>query len=114
VRWQFGIPAHYEAGFEEDLAKVPPDAMIRFILATYAEIETPSQARSPVLVAVGQKETPVAKMMARRLTETIRGAKGVIIPAWGHVWNLQAPQLFADVVRAWVLDKPLPAELRAP
>jgi len=29
----------------------------------------------------------------------------------GHVWNLQAPDLFADVVRAWVRNAPLPGSL---
>ncbi len=55
---------------------------------------TPTAASRPVLVVVGRKETPVAKGMARRLQQTIVGAKGVIVPRGGHVWNLQYPDLF--------------------
>jgi hypothetical protein len=41
----------------------------------------------------------------------ISGARGVIAPGMGHVWNLQAPDLFADMIRAWISDKPLPDQL---
>ncbi len=112
VRWQFGIPAEYNTMLGEDMLKVPPESMARFLLATYASIETPTQARSPVLVVVGQKETPVARWFARKLQKTISGAKGVVVPGLGHVWNLQAPDLFADAVRAWVTDRPLPPSFR--
>jgi pimeloyl-ACP methyl ester carboxylesterase len=96
---------------EEDLKKVDPSSLTRFILTTYGSIVTPTAPRSPVLVLVGEKETPVAKSMARRLWRTIPGARGALVRELGHVWNLQAPDLFADVVRAWVRDAPLPGAL---
>ncbi len=111
VRWQFGIPAEYSTMLEEDMLKVPAESMARFLLATYASIETPAQARSPVLVVVGQKETPAARWFARKIQKSISGAKGAVVPSLGHVWNLQAPDLFAEAVRAWVTDRPLPKPL---
>jgi len=108
---QFGIPAEYRSMMGEDMKCVSTDAMVRFIMATYADIVTPTAAPTPVLVIAGQKETPVAKAMARRLRKTIAGAEGAMIPGGGHVWNLQFPDLFADIVRAWVTDKPLPGGL---
>jgi pimeloyl-ACP methyl ester carboxylesterase len=111
VRWQTGIPRAVSPLIEDDLKKVDPDSLSRFLLATYGAIVTPTGGRSPVLVLVGQKETPVAKWMARRLWRTIPGARGAQVRGMGHVWNLQAPDLFADVVRAWVNDAPLPGPL---
>lgn len=111
VAVQFGIPRAYRPAMGEDMKRVPPAAMARFILATYADITTPTRARQPVLVAVGKNETPVAKWMAKRLRQIIVGARGVMVPGGGHVWNLQHPMLFNDVVRAWVRDEPLPARL---
>jgi pimeloyl-ACP methyl ester carboxylesterase len=108
---QFGIPKAFRPTLGEDMKKVPSAAMARFILATYADITTPNRAQRPVLVVVGKKETPVAKWMARRLCQTIVGARGVMVPGGGHVWNLQHPKLFNDMVRAWVKDEPLPAQL---
>ena len=112
VRWQFGIPAQYSA-LLEDTKLVSPEAMMRFILATYADVVVPIQTHSPTLVLVGQKETPIAKMMARRLGRMIAGAKGALVPGVGHMWNLQSPSLFAETVRAWVGDSPLPDALCA-
>jgi pimeloyl-ACP methyl ester carboxylesterase len=108
---QFGIPAQYRSLLGEDMKRVPASALVRFILATYAEIVTPPVARTPVLVIAGQKETPVAKVMARRLRETIAGSRGTMVPGGGHVWNLQFPDLFTEVVRAWVTDQPLSGQL---
>jgi pimeloyl-ACP methyl ester carboxylesterase len=110
-RWQFGIPPEFSTMLEEDIRKVAPAALMRLVLATYSNIVIPSQPRSPVLVVVGEKENWIAKRMARRLKMMIPGATAVMAPGVGHVWNLQAPQLFAEMVRAWLTDKPLPEEL---
>ena len=110
---QLSLPAEYRPMLEEDMRRVPAEAMARFLLATYAEIVTPTRATTPVLVAVGQKETVVARAMARRLHRAIAGSQGIVVPRANHVWNLQYPDLFAEVVRAWVTDRPLPEGMRA-
>jgi pimeloyl-ACP methyl ester carboxylesterase len=111
VAAQFGIPAAYRSMLGEEMQRVPPEALARLLVASYAEIVTPAAPSSPVLVVVGQRETPVAKAMARRLCRTMAGAQGVMVPGAGHVWNLQFPDLCAEAVRAWVTDQPLPAAL---
>lgn len=111
VRWQTGIPTSVSPLIEDDVKRVDPDSLTRFILATYGAIVSPRETRSPVLVLVGEKETFVAKAMARRLKREIQGAHGAIVRGLGHVWNLQDPDLFVDVVRAWVHDVPLPSAL---
>ena len=49
---------------------------------------------------------------ARRLARQVQGAQGVLAPGVGHVWNLQAPDLFSRMVWAWVRGEPLPRELK--
>jgi hypothetical protein len=34
-----------------------------------------------------------------------------MIPGCGHVWNLEAPDLFVETLRAWFNDKSLPNQL---
>jgi pimeloyl-ACP methyl ester carboxylesterase len=111
VRWQTGIPASVSPLIEEDMKRVDPGSLTRFILATYGGIVTPSATRSPVLVLVGEKETPVARWMARRLQREIPGARGATVRRLGHVWNLQDPDLFVDVVRRFLADQSLPEGL---
>jgi pimeloyl-ACP methyl ester carboxylesterase len=112
-RWQLGVPTKFNAMFEEDVRKVTPSALMRLVAATYSDIITPRESRSPVLVVVGETETWIAKRMAHRPKSTISRSKAVMVPKVGHVWNLQSPQLFAEMVRAWVTDRPLPDELVA-
>jgi len=109
--WQFGIPKQYAPMLSEDVHVIKGEALSRLIYSTYGDIVTPASPHSRVLVAVGQRETPAAKMMARRLFHTISGSKGVIVSRATHVWNMQSPELFNAVVRAWLSDQPLPEGL---
>jgi len=52
----------------------------------------------------------MAHRAARELRQTLP-AKAVMAPGVGHIWNLEAPDLFTETVRAWVTDRPLPKEL---
>lgn len=113
VRFQFRLPRVYGAMVARDMSMMSAERLVRFATATYTQIETPSEARAPVLVAVGQKETPIAKTMARQLVAEIAGARGVAVPGVGHMWNLEAPDLFCGMIRAWVMDRALPAALVA-
>ncbi len=108
--WQFGIPKEYGPAMTEDIRKVKGEALARLVLTTYADIETPQKNDKPVLVVVGAKETPAAKAMAQRLHKMIPGAQGVVAPGGTHVWNMQQPQLFNKLLRAWLADSPLPPE----
>jgi len=110
VAIQFGIPSQYRDLLRDDFKAFSVDAFMQ-VLEAYLDIEMPSKTISPTLVVVGQKETFFAKQAARQLSRSIPGARGVMIPKVGHVWNLQAPDLFADTVRAWLADRPLPDTL---
>lgn len=111
--WQFGIPDQYKSMMAEDVQKLGIDALTSFITKTYSSIETPPRFHAPVLVAVGEKETIAAKVMARRLVSQIQGSKGMVAPGGTHVWNLQKPALFNATVQAWVTDQPLPSVLKS-
>jgi pimeloyl-ACP methyl ester carboxylesterase len=111
VAFQFKIPAQYINMLGDDMKRMDPKVMVEVLLQCYLDIRTSENTRIPVLVAVGGKETPFARSMARRLVRQIPAAKGIILPGLGHVWNLQDPQLFAEVVRTWVINKKIPGSL---
>ncbi|MBC7264838.1 MAG: alpha/beta hydrolase [Chloroflexi bacterium] len=110
MAWQFHIPPQHRDMLRQDMRRFTPQAFHR-VNQAYTEIELPQASGAPPLVLVGQKETFVAKRMARKLCASIPGAKGMMVRGVGHVWNLEAPDLFADTVRAWITDQPLPSEL---
>jgi pimeloyl-ACP methyl ester carboxylesterase len=111
LAFQFGIPYKYTQILSEDMKRMDPALMVEVLTQSYLDIRTPVRTSIPVLVAVGGKETPFAKSVARSLVRQIPGARGIIIPGLGHVWNMQDPQLFASVARAWFNDGKLPEEL---
>lgn len=108
VRWQTGIPASVLPLIEDDRKRVDPNSLTPFVLTTNGGIVPPSATHSPVLVLVGEKETPVARSMAGRLQREISGAPGATIRRLGHVWNLQNPDFFAEVVRRRLAGQALP------
>jgi hypothetical protein len=48
---------------------------------------------------------------AQTLASITPSARGIVAPNGSHAWCLQFPDLFADTVRAWVTDNPLPSIL---
>jgi pimeloyl-ACP methyl ester carboxylesterase len=107
---QFGIPAVFKEQLKEDFHQFSADVFMQ-VMWTYADIVMPSSTTSPTLITVGEKETFFAKNAALALCKGIPGARGVLVPGMGHVWNLQAPELFTEMLRAWLQDQPLPAGL---
>ena len=111
LAFQFGIPAQYTRMLGDDMKRMDPGLMVQVLMQSYLDIRTPVSTSVPVLVAVGSRETPFARSMARSLARQIPGAKGIILPGLGHVWNLQDPQLFARVVRKWINFGEIPEEI---
>lgn len=110
VCWQFGIPAKFRNQLSDDFQAFSSKTLAN-VMKTYLNIEIPTKTKSPTLVAVGQKETIYAKAAARLLNRSIPGSNGIIVPSCGHVWNLEAPDLFSETVRAWIEDRELPSGL---
>lgn len=112
LAFQFGIPAQYIKDLGEDMKRMDPGLMVEVLTQSYLDIRTPDNTSIPVLVAVGGKETPFAKSMARKLMHQIPGAKGILPSGLGHVWNMQNPQLFARVIRAWFVEGNIPEDVQ--
>lgn len=109
---QFGVPAEYADMFREDLAAGATEALVRHTADALMALRLPDDAEVPVLTAVGSRETWFAKRAARKIAAVVPGALVVEVPGAGHVWNLEHPDLFADMVRAWCEGETLPAALR--
>jgi len=65
----------------------------------------------PTLIVVGQNEVKNALDSQPVLLHGIPEAVGVIAPEVGHGWSGEKPALFSKMVRCWIEDDPLPAEL---
>jgi pimeloyl-ACP methyl ester carboxylesterase len=76
------------------------------------------RATAPTLVIAGQKEYAGMKQSVRDLVAALPHARGGYLDlgkkastAQEHNWALTAPELFAQTVRAWIEDSPLPSQI---
>jgi pimeloyl-ACP methyl ester carboxylesterase len=107
---RFHIPKEYRHLLYEGVRLVKPTAFLHFAYEL-TQIQLPHQAPVPTLITVGEKEAFAAKYAAHRMKMLISGAKGAMVMGVGHIWSLEAADLFAQTVRAWVTDAPLPPAL---
>jgi pimeloyl-ACP methyl ester carboxylesterase len=106
----YHVPQAYRSLLLNDLRKVKPEAIQHFS-QELAKVRLPRNGYVPALIAVGQQETFVTKHAAYEMSRALTGVRGALVPGVGHFWNLEAPDLFAQTVRAWIQDEPLPPNL---
>ncbi len=107
----FGIE-HYRDLVYDDLLHATDPGLNRRIAQALVALELPLKNTIPLLVLVGEKETSVAKQAARKIFHDIPNAKAAIVPGVGHVWNLQKPDLFCEVVKMWALQQKVSEKLQ--
>ncbi|MEM8531538.1 MAG: alpha/beta hydrolase [Chloroflexota bacterium] len=105
------IPTAYHDIFADDLQHLNAD-LINNVYGATAVSQLPQLPVPPTLVVVGEKEPGMSKKYARRISDSIQGVEGRLVKGVGHTWNLEAPLLFNDTIRAWLTEKPLPPALR--
>jgi hypothetical protein len=65
----------------------------------------------PVLFVAGQREPEAVRESNAILAGTLPHGECRVAPGMGHGWLAEARPLHVEMVRAWVSDRPLPAEL---
>lgn len=69
------------------------------------------KTENPVLVVAGGKEYDIMKKSVQDLSNVLPNSKGYIVSNMVHVWNMASPELFNEVLRAWITDQRLPEGL---
>jgi pimeloyl-ACP methyl ester carboxylesterase len=67
---------------------------------------------APTLITAGGRESKIITQSVEVIPRLMPNAQGRIAPGLGHGWNVQAPDLFNAMVRAWITNAPLPAALQ--
>lgn len=76
--------------------------------------ETLRQVNTPTLITAGSRESAIITQAVGILSNLMPHAQGRLAPGLGHGWNVEAPDLFNAMLRAWFLGSPLPAQLQMP
>lgn len=120
MKYAAGIPDDYYPSFKKDFQEMTESEFVNLMIANQ-RFRLPTgleKSTAPALVLAGRKEYAAMKQSARDLVSVLPGAKGGLVSlgkkataAQEHNWAMTAPELFAETVRAWVEEKPLPAAI---
>ena len=65
------------------------------------------------LVVAGSRESRIITQAVGTIASMMPNAQGRLAPGLGHGWNVENPDLFNAMVRAWITNRPLPYSLQA-
>lgn len=108
------LPSHMEEAYTENLLAMSMKTYRR-IMEEAVEFVVPhalETAHTPTLIVAGGDEPDIILQSLTAIPALMPGAQSFIAPDVGHGWNVEAPDLFSEMIRAWICDTPLPAQLQ--
>jgi pimeloyl-ACP methyl ester carboxylesterase len=120
MRRAAGVPDEYFPQFSETFRELTESGFTNLMIENQRFRIPPGLDRvtAPTLVVVGKREYAAMRASALDLASAIPGSRAVQVvhdrrlsTAQEHNWNLVAPELFTQAVRAWITDQALPAAL---
>jgi pimeloyl-ACP methyl ester carboxylesterase len=123
MKYAAGVPERYYPQFSQTFRELTESGFTN-VMVENQRFRLPQgldRVKVPTLIIVGKKEYAAMRQSARDLAAAISGAQAYEVMhtrkmsvAEEHNWNLTAPELFTQTVRAWITDQPLPAALQPP
>lgn len=90
--------------YYDEVSQMDRETLIR-VLDENMSFEIPDtfkQARSKILVTVGEKENKLMKRSAKEISRSNPNCQGVLIAEVGHGFPLAKPELFNKMVKDWI------------
>ncbi|KAK7413600.1 hypothetical protein QQX98_007535 [Neonectria punicea] len=119
VAWQSGMKPHDQMQKEAAANKEP--SLVRGAYRELSrwqdeDVKSVGALDKPILAVAGGKVDSVegtkkmGEILKQQSREGGKETRAVVVRKAIHEWNLQFPELFADGVKAWVENQPLPEE----
>ncbi len=106
----YNIPKNLHSKFKESTYIIEPCSLDKIIRENML-FRMPSglkNANVPVLIMTGQKNSIIIKESAMDLLNMLPNSKGAVALKVGHLWNIENPELFNEVLKSWLKDENLP------
>ena len=109
------LPPEMQAALVESLQALSLEAYRRIYreAAVYRVPPALQHVQTPMLVTAGGRELDIITQAVAAIPHILPNAQGRLAPGLGHGWNVEAPDLFNAMVRAWITGAPLPPGLQA-
>lgn len=109
-----GLSPDQQAAFTENWLAMSMQTYRRIYeeAADYSVSPALRRINNPTLVVAGGRESKIILQAVDVISKLMPNAQGRIAPGLGHGWNVEAPDLFNAMVRAWITGLPLPEHLQ--
>jgi len=121
MKYSAGIPEIYFPQFKRDFQNLSGE-LFAHVMVENQHFRLPKgleRVSVPTLVVAGKREYGIMRKSVREIATAIPSAKGFLVThsrtlsvAEEHNWSMTTPELFTQMVRAWLIEKPLPVELQ--
>jgi pimeloyl-ACP methyl ester carboxylesterase len=120
MRYAAGIPEQYFDAFKKSFQGMSESGFVHMMAANqrFRLPDDLKNANAPVLALAGKHEYRAMKESVRDLIRVLPNAQAGWINlgkgssrAREHNWALHAPEVFAQTVRGWIKETPLPGEI---
>ena len=108
----YNMPKCFFKQYKQSIALVS-DYSLERILTENLKFKLPDgleKLNVPVMVMVGEKDYRIIKKSAIHIVEKLPRAESAMVCNVGHLWNLESPELFNQVLFTWLSDKEPPKE----
>jgi pimeloyl-ACP methyl ester carboxylesterase len=121
MKYAAGVPEKYHPQFRQSFQSLTEDGFTNMMIENQRFRLPPGLERvqTPALIVVGKKEYAAMHRSAIDLAAVLPAAKAYRVVhkknlslAEEHNWNINAPELFTRMVRAWMTGRSLPEELQ--
>ena len=102
----YNIPKNLRSKFKESTYVIEPSSLDKILRETilFKMPDNLEHADVPVLVMTGEKDYRIVNESALNLLNVLPNSKGAIALKTGHLWNIENPDLFNNVLRSWLKD----------
>lgn len=109
-----GLPPREQAAFTDNLLAMSMQSYRRILeeVVVYQVPPAFQQVHVPTLITAGGRETDIILQAVEVISNLLPKGQGCIAPGVRHGWNVEAPDLFNAMVRAWITEAPLPRGLQ--
>ncbi|UYO35937.1 alpha/beta hydrolase [Bacillus zhangzhouensis] len=111
---KMGLPQHVLHHYAADSKHLQKKTLLTMFQENlyYKLPDSFQQAKTRILVTVGEKEKGIMKQSAKKITNSHLKASGVVVPGIGHTFTFEKKELFTEMIKSFIEARALPVELK--
>ncbi len=111
----YNMPKVYFDKFKRSTCQIETSSIERILTENHRFKIPPilETSETKLLVMAGEKDYSIIKDSSKEIIKHCH-AKGALALGGGHLWNMETPDNFNEVLNTWLQDQPLPEAITSP